>query len=167
VDSSKTQTRNKKKSRAEYLALGCITDYLINGSLDGLPVRHPEYQMISAPGLRTGQFYREPMYTMQSAITTEDFTFLSRSKPQNRPAQPLFLFTKKTKVEHALKGYLAGIEDEISKVVTGKGVAGSPATWKFKGDTYLFTNVEIGAQEFPWKEAYAGPQGVSIVTEVA
>jgi hypothetical protein len=40
-------------------------------------------------------------------------------------------------------------------------------TGKFEGDTYLFTNVEIGAQEFPWKEAYAGPQGVSIVTEVA
>jgi hypothetical protein len=150
VDSSKTQTRNKrKKSRAEYLALGCITDYLINGSSDGLPVRHPEYQMISAPGLRTGQFYRELMYTMQRAITTEDFTFLGRSKPQNRLAQLFFLFTKRTKIEHALKGYLTGMEDEISKVETGQGVAGSPATWQFEGDTYLFTNVEIGAQEFP------------------
>lgn len=54
----------QKKSRAGYLALGCITDFLINGSLDCLPLCHPEYQMISAPELQTGRFYRELMYTM-------------------------------------------------------------------------------------------------------
>lgn len=58
------------------------------------------------------------------------------------------------------------MEDEISKVVTGQGVAGEPATWQFEDDPYLFTNVEIGAQEFSWNEAYGGSQGVSIVTEV-
>lgn len=164
----KADKDEQKKSRAEYLALGCIADYLLNGSLglNGtldpnylLPVRHSSYQMNSAPEIRTGRFYRDLMYTMQKAIDTGDFKFLGRSKPQNMLSQLFLLSTKKTKVEYALKGYLTRMEEEISKVVVGR-VGGSPAKWQFDDDSYFFTNVEISDPEFPWS-AYEVPGGVS------